>query len=181
MRAFALSASLLALALTGGAAAQDMSKFTDGPVITGFGRVVPVQSDLPIPANFSFKVLLDGAMPAKSGEASRTLDNAARFLNMHVAAGVPERNIHVAVIVYGPASIDLANDTLYAARHEGKPNGNTGLVRQLVAHGVEIYQCGQSATAFGISKADLLPGVKLSLSAMTARALLQQRGYQVVQ
>ena len=37
--------------------------------------------------------------------------------------------------------------------------------------------CGQSAAGQGVKKTDLLPGVELALSAMTAHALLQQQGY----
>jgi intracellular sulfur oxidation DsrE/DsrF family protein len=173
--------ALAALTLAGPVAAQDMSRFKDGPVITGFGKTVPIESDLPIPQKTVFKVMLDGSAGAKPGEPNRTLDSAARFLNMHVAAGVPERNVRIVVIIHGQASLDLTSDGFYGARREGAKNANAELIRQLVAHGVEIYLCGQSAAAFGIAKTDLVPGVKVSLSAMTARALFEQRGYALVQ
>lgn len=170
-----------ALALAGTAAAQEMSRFRDGPAIIGFGKTVPIESDLPIPRKTVFKVVLDGSAGAKVGEPNRTLDSAARFINMHVAAGVPERNIKVVVIMHGQASGDLTNDAFYGARHDGAKNMNVDLIRQLAAHGAQIYLCGQSAVAFGIGKGDLAPGVKLSLSAMTARALFEQQGYVQVQ
>jgi len=47
----------------------------------------------------------------------------------------------------------------------------------LLKNNVEIIVCGQSAAAHGVAKTDLLSGVKMALSAMTARALLQQQGY----
>lgn len=181
MRAVSIIGGLAALALASAGVAQDLSRFTDGPVISGYGRVIPVDSDLPLPKRAVFKVLLDGNVAARPGEANRALDSAARFLNMHVAAGIPERNIRIAVVIHGPASGDLTGDAFYAPRHEGKANANAALVRQLVAHGVQIYLCGQSAEAFGIARGDLLPGVKLSLSAMTARAVLAQQGYVQVQ
>ncbi|WP_374529250.1 DsrE family protein [Novosphingobium sp.] len=167
----------MALALAGAAAAQDMSKFTDGPVITGFGKVTPIESDLAIPKKTVFRVILDVGTAAKPGEVNRGLDSAARFLNMHVAHGVPEKNIHIVVVVHGKAGDDLTNDTFYAARNEGSANATAPLVKQLLAHGVKVYICGQSATAFGISKADLLPGVQMSLSAMSTFAIYEQRGY----
>ncbi|HBH44411.1 MAG TPA: hypothetical protein DDY28_08390, partial [Hyphomonas atlantica] len=37
--------------------------------------------------------------------------------------------------------------------------------------------CGQTAAYRDVTKADLLPGVEMSLSAMTAHAQLQQDGY----
>lgn len=169
------------LALANPVAAQDMSRFKDGPVITGFGKTVPIESDLPIPGKTVFKVILDGSTGTKPGEPNRTLDSAARFMNMHVAAGVPERNIRIVVIIHGQASVDLTADAFYGPRRDGAKNANADLIRQLVAHGVEVMLCGQSAAAFGITKADLVPGVKVSLSAMTARALFEQRGYVLVQ
>jgi len=181
MRATGLLGAIITLALASPAAAQDMSKFTDGPVISGFGKVTPVESDLPLARKTVFKVVLDGSVAARPGEANRTLDSAARFLNMHVAAGVPEKNIHIVVIVHGKAGYDLTNDAFYAVRNEGKANANAPLLAQLVAHGVLVYICGQSAAAFGIAKADLLPGVRMSLSAMTARAVFEQQGYVLVQ
>jgi intracellular sulfur oxidation DsrE/DsrF family protein len=44
---------------------------------------------------------------------------------------------------------------------------------------VRFILCGQSAAANGVKKADLIEGVELHLSAMTAHALLQQDGYTV--
>jgi intracellular sulfur oxidation DsrE/DsrF family protein len=45
---------------------------------------------------------------------------------------------------------------------------------------VRIILCGQSAAGLGLDEtADLLPGVEVALSAMTAHALLQQDGYTV--
>ena len=39
--------------------------------------------------------------------------------------------------------------------------------------------CGQSASVYGVKAEHLIEGVELELSAMTAHALLQQRGYTV--
>mgnify|MGYP000901770682 CR=1 FL=1 len=172
-----LLAGAVELSLTASVGAQDLSKFKDGPVITGFGKVVPIESDLPIPKRAVFKVILDVSAAAKPGEANRAIDSAARFLNMHVAAGVPEKNIHIVIVVHGTASGDVANDAFYAPRHDGKANASAPLIKQLLDHGVQIYLCGQSGTAFGLSHRDLLPGVKLSLSAMTTVALFEQQGY----
>jgi len=58
-----------------------------------------------------------------------------------------------------------------------KPNANADLIKTLIAYGVEIYVCGQSAAYYSVDNEDLLPDVKMALSAMTAHALLQQKGY----
>ncbi len=166
-------------ALTAPAYGQENGAFTKGPVFTEYGAVAKVDSDLPVDAATHFKVVYNVHEGAKPGEILRSLDTAARFINMNVAAGVPEANIEVALVVHGPAGWDLVNDRAYAAHAAGKAetNANAKLVGQLLAHGVKIYLCGQSAAAMGIAKADLLPGVKMALSAMDAMALLQQQGY----
>ena len=97
---------------------------------------------------------------------------------MHVRAGVPEVRIHLAVVVHGAAGADLLNAHAYAARNEGDlDNANAPIVAALLDKGVRIILCGQSAAAMGIAGDDLLPGVEMALSAMTAHALLQHQGY----
>jgi len=81
------------------------------------------------------------------------------------------------VIVHGPGAMDLLKPEIYAARNEGKANGSLDAVRKLLGAGVEFYLCGQTAMGQKITKADLIPGVKMSLSAITAHAVYQQRGY----
>ena len=96
---------------------------------------------------------------------------------MHVAAGVPARDVHIVLIFHGPSLNDLLNASAYAARNDGKANASADAVAALIGAGVEFVVCGQSAAGLGLKKTDLLPGVKLSLSAITAHALYQQRGY----
>ena len=43
----------------------------------------------------------------------------------------------------------------------------------------ENFVCGQSAAYYGVATDDLLPGVEMALSAMTAHALLQQQDYSI--
>jgi intracellular sulfur oxidation DsrE/DsrF family protein len=159
------------------AATAQAEPFRTGPVFSDFGKSAPVESDLPIPRGTVFKVAFDVAKGADAGEINRTFDSAGRFINMHVAAGVPLENIHLAIIVHGTAGWDVTNDTVYRAQNGDKPNGSAAVVAALLERGVAVYLCGQSAARMGVTKADLLPGVKLSLSAMTAHALLQQQGY----
>ncbi|MBX3593007.1 DsrE family protein [Sphingomonas sp.] len=168
--------TLLAALLATPVAAQT-DGFRTGPVFADFGKTAPVQSDLPIPPGTVFKVAFDLSDAAAPGEVNRGLDSVARFINMHAAAGVPLKDIHVAVVVHGKAGFDLANAAAYARKYGGATNASAKLVAQLIDKGADIYLCGQSAAALGIGKDQVLPGVKLSLSAMTAHALLQQRGY----
>ena len=159
------------------AGAQDRSAFHPGPVFKDFAPIADVKSDVPVPKGTVFKVAFDVSDKAKPGEVTRGIEAAGRFINMNVAAGVPLADIQVAIVVHGGASADLLSAAPYAKRNPGVVNGNATPIAQLLAKGVQIHLCGQSAAAYGITNADLLPGVKMSVSAMNSHALLQQAGY----
>ncbi len=159
------SLALLAPALAG------PDNFTTGPVLEAYGGTASV-ADSRLGPDSKFKIAFDVAQAAEDGEVSRRLETAARFLNMHAAAGVPVENIQLAIVVHGGASRDLVT-----AEARGGENANAGLIAALIEAGVTIELCGQTAAYFDIEAGDLLPGVSMSLSAMTSHALLQQAGY----
>lgn len=150
----------------------DQSGFSTGPLITGYGPVTKVEGAEPLPENIEFNVAFDVTKRATEGTLNRHFESAARFLNMHAAAGVAPENIHVAIVIHGPAVFD-------ATQHgsDGEANQNADLIRTLQAYGVGFYVCGQSAAYQNVKTEDLLPGVKVSISAMTAHAMLQKQGY----
>jgi len=146
--------------------------FKPGPVIPEYGKIAAVEGAEKLPAGVKFKVAMDSTKRGEDGKVNAVFERTARFLNMHVAAGVPVENIKLAVVVHGSAVLDVANNARYGAE-----NPSTELVRLLQAHGVTFYVCGQAAAYHKVGVADLLPGVKMSISAMTTHALLQQQGY----
>lgn len=160
------------------------SAFHPGPVFGEFGNVASVETTMEMPADAHFAVAFDTLTAAEPSEVNRTLNSAARFINMHVEAGVPVENIRVAVVVHGSAGFDLTNAESYGAHYEsygahydGAENANAAAIEALIANGVQIILCGQSAAFYEIGVEDLLPGVDMALSAMTAHALLQQDGF----
>jgi intracellular sulfur oxidation DsrE/DsrF family protein len=134
--------------------------------------IAPVAEAAPIPKDATFKVAFDLGKAAGEGSVNRQINSAARFLNMHHAAGVPSNRLQLALVVHGSAHRDLLTDEAY-----GSFNPNAELIALLLEQGVGIYLCGQTAAYNDISPEDLLPGIELSLSAMTTHALLQQAGY----
>lgn len=172
-----MRAILLAALLAGPALAQSRDGFGAGPVLPDIGPIAPVASDLPIPQGSKFRIAFDLHAGVEPGTLSRQIETAARTLNLHVAAGVPQQDVRIVLIAHGPAARDLLNAEAYARRHDGKANGSLDAVNKLLGAGVEFYLCGQTAASQKISKADLIPGVKMALSAITAHALYQQRGY----
>lgn len=170
---------MVALALAAPAAAQDLSAFTTGPVFEEFGPHAPVESDFAIPEGTDMFVAFDVAKPAEEGKVNRTIASAARFVNMHAAAGVEPARLRAAVVVHGKAAFDLLSQEAWAAKGREAANPTAAVLPELFDNGVRVILCGQSAAAYGITKDDLAPGVEMALSAMTAHAVLQRQGYTV--
>ncbi|MEO9490827.1 MAG: DsrE family protein [Marinomonas sp.] len=157
-----------------------MSAFKNGPVFENYGPHAPIEGMSALPADAEFAIAFDVAEAAKDGQRHPGFESAARFINMHVANGVPAENIKIAIVVHGKATLDLLNDAAWVKRERaGDANPSAGLLRALLDHGARIILCGQSGTVNGLAKADLVEGVEVQLSAMTAHALLQQDGYTV--
>jgi intracellular sulfur oxidation DsrE/DsrF family protein len=154
------------------AAIAGPADFHAGKIIPEYGRVATVPNAPALAAGSEFKVVFDVSEAAETGKINRQFESAARFLNMHGEAGVAPTKMHLAIVVHGAAAMDLVNDAKY-----GASNANAGLIAALSAAGVDIGLCGQTAAYRDIGADDLLPGVKVSLSAMTLHAQWQQRGY----
>jgi intracellular sulfur oxidation DsrE/DsrF family protein len=157
----------LALALPGAVAAGP-EDFSTGPLIQGYGPAAGVDVTMPLPKDTVFHIAFDAERGAEDGALNQTLNSAARFMNMQAAHGVPAENLHLAVVIHGSAVTDVST---------ASAGPNAGLVTALQTHGVRLIVCGQSAAYRGVTNEDLLPGVEMALSAMTAHAVLQQDGY----
>lgn len=167
-----LTAVMTLLLAFSGAAIAGQEDFKNGPLISEYGPVVVVEGADELPTDTKFSVAFDVTARGNEGAINRKFESAARFLNMHAAVGVPAENMQLAVVVHGPAVLDLTNSDRF-----GGENPNTGLIKLLRQHGVRFVVCGQSAAFQDVSKTDLLPDVEMAVSAMTAHALLQQQGY----
>ena len=150
-----------------------------GPVIASSGAVFSVDPDLPTPTDREYKLAFDVSAPAQAPDRlNSSFNTAARFLNMHAQAGVPSDALSAAIVAHGGASFELLDDEAYRARF-GVANPNGDLLRELIAKGHRVVLCGQSAAARGVPTHELIPGVEVALSAMTAFLLLQNQGYRV--
>lgn len=146
------------------------------PVIKDYGYFYNVpehKSDL---SQAQFKIVFDVGEGAEKGAQNNHINSLARFINMHIAHGVKPENIQLALVVHGGASVDVLANSYYKARFD-KDNKTQSLIKQLLANNTQVYVCGQSATHMKVAAEQLIPGVKMALSAMTAHAQLQQKGY----
>ncbi len=171
----AMIITVVAVSISVSAEAQE-SPFHAGPLIPDYGHIATIENRDAIPKKARFRIAYDVTKQAEAGTLNRAFVTPARFLNMHAEAGVDPKRMSLAVVIHGGAVKDLLNAERYAEEVGGE-NVNAPLIAELREHGVEFIVCGQSAAYQGIVTEDLLPGVRMSLSAMTAHALLQQDGY----
>ena len=148
-----------------------------GPVIQGYGPTYPIDDrDVPLKEDFFYKAVFDAAEYRDEKTLNTGLVSVAGFLKMHGRNGVPVANMHIAVVVHGPALKALLNNTAYKSRY-GIDNPNAELLEKLATAGVHFYICGQSMAFGGVEKGDLFSPAKVALSAMTMLTVLQTKGY----
>lgn len=149
-----------------------------GPVIQAGGPSFQVDNPtFPIPANHDFKALF--VVDAGGGDTVRTnaqVGTIARYFNIHGRHGFAEKQVHAAAVFHNNGWQAVLNDSAYTARF-GTPNPSRRLVEELLQHGATLVLCGQTAGRAQVKREELLPGVKVAISAMSAFEYLQSQGY----
>lgn len=150
---------------------------TSGPLIHSAGpsALVPDATFL-APAGHHYRVVWEINAHGDSTRQNAQFGTLARFYNLHARHGVPKENLHAAAVVHGTGWMALLSDSAYTARF-GRANPSKALIEELLAHGAQIVVCGQTAAFRGIARAELLPGVHLGISAMTALSAFYAQGY----
>jgi intracellular sulfur oxidation DsrE/DsrF family protein len=152
-----------------------------GPVVDNFGPVFAVpEGSYNLLPDQQYKVVMDiGKGPEDPVELNRSIESAARFLNMQARNGTLPENLKMAVVLHGSGARAALNEQAHS-KHFSVPNGSKGLVEALGNAGVDIYNCGQTAAYYGYGPDDLLPQITMAVSAMTVHVRLQQEGYQAI-
>lgn len=149
-----------------------------GPVINSTGFSIKVDAPtFAVPEGHVFRAVWE-INQGDTAAVNQQLGTIARFLNLHVRHGYPLERVKAAAVVHGSGWMALLSDSAYAARYGGKPNPSKALVQELLAAGTQLVLCGQTAGARGIKREELLPGVQVAISAMTAFNVFQTQGYQ---
>jgi len=161
---------------------RTVSPQTSGPMISAAGPSFVVQEPtFATPArvvmNALFEINAGGGDTVKVNEQLVTM---ARFFNIHARNGTAENRLKAAAVFHGTGWTALLSDSAFGARFGGKPNPSRRLVEELLQHGAQLVLCGQTAGARNIRREELLPGVLVSLSAMTAMIALQNDGYRFI-
>ena len=152
-----------------------------GPVIQDYGKVWAVDHPgYKVREGTELKAVFDiMSSPEDVTTRNKSIETAARFLNMHAQHGVPLEHLKVALVVHGNASKDLCTNDAYNRRF-GVDNPNAAMVTQLLDAGVAFIFCGQSSKSRDFPIEETIAGVQLSLSAMTALIQLQNDGYRLI-
>lgn len=149
--------------------------------IAAAGGVYKLTGSIEMPSRDSMHRLVIDATGDETTDAgiNRHLESAARALNLYALAGVPNDKVEVAVVVHAKATSMVLSDDAFR-RKFGKRNPDSVLIDDLSRAGVRIVVCGQALIHQGYAVADVDPGVKVSLSAMTALVDLQSQGYALI-
>lgn len=152
-----------------------------GPIIEDYGQVWKINNpDYALDTQKTFKVVFDVmTSPDDLEQINPAIETAARFLNMHGQNGIPLEQLKVALVVHNEASKDVISSKAYNEKY-GKDNPNEKLLKALMDANADIIFCGQSSISRGFPKEDLLEGVQLSLSAMTALIQFQDNNYRLI-
>ena len=175
----AIVVCLLAIFLSSLLYSQAISaKAQYGPLIDKYGPVYKVSDmDVPLPKDHEYKVVFDVYQTATEPDVhSRRLESAARFLNMHALHGVAADKMHIAIVMHGKATKDILTDEAYQKQFQvGNPNRE--LIELLAEYGVQFYVCGQTTDFYKYKREDILPEIKIALSAMTQLEIYQSKNY----
>jgi len=148
-------------------------------LIEGYGNFKPVPN-LSFKTPKKLKAVFDVYTSNDDDEElNRGINTVARYLNMHIDAGVKAKNIKAALVLHGSAGKDILNNKAYNKRYI-VDNPNAELLKKLHDVGVQIIVCGQTVEFRAYQRDEILDFVDVSLSAITALVSLQSEGYQLI-
>jgi intracellular sulfur oxidation DsrE/DsrF family protein len=148
------------------------------PLIKHFGTVTEVPFSLENPdKKMDYKVVVEvSSENAKPETVHEFFEKVAAVVNLHILGGVPEKKLHVVMVIHGPAAQFVLNNENYQKKFH-VDNPNIPLFKELQDAGVAIFVCGQSLNKRGYAPESVTPEVKPALSAITTLTTYQLKGY----
>jgi intracellular sulfur oxidation DsrE/DsrF family protein len=142
--------------------------------------VVPVKDPTEIPdPNITYKLLFeltDNNPDSLIKEMNSGLVEVSRIINLHVASGIALNKIVPVIVVHGGALNAFCTSDHYKGKYK-VDNPNMKLINELKNMGTRFIACGQAMAFRKVNKDDLLPEVKISLTAQTVLSNYQLKGY----
>ncbi len=152
------------------------------PVIKGpeNAGVIPVKDPTEIPdPNIEYKLLFELVMnnpDSLAKEMNSGLVEVARVINLHVASGVPLKKIIPVIVIHAGALFAVTTNAYYKNKFK-VDNPNLKLIDDLKNIGAKFIGCGQAMAFIDLKKEDLLPVMKVSITAQTVLSHYQLKGY----
>jgi intracellular sulfur oxidation DsrE/DsrF family protein len=142
--------------------------------------VIPVTDPTEIPdPNIEYKIIFEVVSNNPDStikEINAGLDEVARVINLHVASGIPVKKIIPVIVVHAAALNAIKNNEAFQKKYK-TDNPNLKLISDMEKMGARFIACGQAMAFFDVRKEELLPEVKISLTAQTVITSYQLKGY----
>jgi len=148
------------------------------PVIKDYGAVfdVPFAKDKP-DTSVVYKIIIEaGPNIEKPEELYAPLENISRMYNLHVYSGIPQKNLYVELVIFGPAVAVVLDNDAYR-RKFSVDNPNLKIIDEMTKAGVKIHACGQSVMLTKIDPATVNPNIDIVVSRFTTVSSRQMKGY----
>jgi intracellular sulfur oxidation DsrE/DsrF family protein len=127
-----------------------------------------------------YKLLMEVTTGIKDTVEAKEINAAfaevGRLLNIHIAAGIPKKNMNIIVVAHGGILKSFYNNAVYKEKYK-VDNPNLALLNELRAAGVKFIVCGQAMSFLNIDRSQLLPWVNVALSAQTVLTNYGLKGY----
>lgn len=155
------------------------------PVIKAgtWSGVLPVADADEIPdPSINYKLLFELVLPTKANESkdiNHGITEICRLLNLHVASGIPLKKITPVIVVHGSALFAFYNNDYYQKKFK-TDNPNIAIIEELVKKtGARFIACGQAMQFLEIQHSELIPQMKVSITAQTVLSHYQLKGYKL--
>jgi intracellular sulfur oxidation DsrE/DsrF family protein len=148
------------------------------PAIKHYGSVfdVPQANDKP-DTSMVYKIIAEAAAGIdKPEEVYAPFEHISRMYNLHVYAGVPQKNLNVELVVFGPSVAVLLNNEAYRKKF-GVDNPNLTIIKEMTNAGIKVHACGQSIMLTNIDPATLNSNADIVVSRFTTVSNRQMKGY----
>jgi intracellular sulfur oxidation DsrE/DsrF family protein len=161
---------------------ERIGKIAQFPVINAgpFSGVVPVLNPTEVPdPNQDYKLLFE--LTANNPDSlikdpNSGLVEVARMINLHVASGVPLKRIFPVIVIHAGA-LNAISTNAYFNEHFKMDNPSLKVIGELEKLGAKFIACGQAMNFMHFKNEDMLPLVKISVTAQTVVTSYQLKGY----
>src|SRR5665647_817636 len=148
-----------------------------------FSGVVPVSNPDEIPdPSLNYKLLfelVDNNKATEEKDINHGLTEICRIINLHVASGIPVKNITPIIVVHAAALRSFYINAIYQNKYK-VDNPNIAIVDELIKKtGARFIACGQAMNFFDVPREEMIPQVKVSLTAQTVLSHYQLIGYKL--